>query len=48
MILYGGIKNKHLSMDTLEVYLIVGLIQDIIREMVLTNDRNRKEKRNRN
>jgi len=43
MILYGGIKNKHLSMDTLEVFLIAGLIQDITTEMVLINDRRKKE-----
>ena len=39
MIFYGGIKSKHLSMVTLEVYLTVGLIQDTIIEMALTNDR---------
>ena len=43
MILYIGIKSKHLSMDTLEVFSIAGLIQDITIEMVLINDRRKKE-----
>ena len=43
MILYGGIKSKHLSMGTLEVFLTAGLIQDITTEMVLINDRRKKE-----
>ena len=36
MITFGGIKNKHQSMDTTAVYLTVCLMQGTLIEMELT------------